>query len=342
MKKSFNEIREYICSKKNLGSNFKPEWVVIVLNFNGLKDLKYSLKSILKTKSKLKFKILVVDNNSSDNSFNYLKRNYSKNNKVELLFLKKNYGWSKANNIAMKYMIMKYSPKYFTLANNDIIVHPDWLKSCHKVFDYDKKIGICGCTVYGDGEFVPYKEYLQAKKKYKKFNLVITNKHIGGMLFNIRSETIRLLAFIDEGFFFYGEEIDLQKRASKIGVKKAIVNTPIWHNTSSTHKRYKFRASLHQMIAELRLTLKHRSFFAFLKKFSSIFYNIIFFKKLKKLSKRYSGAKRLIPSDYKIINIMILLLAIIKVILNYPNLKRRIFYENNCIKKYDKIIQERK
>ena len=342
MNKSFNEIKEYICSKKNLGSNTKPDWVVIVLNFNGRKDLEYSLQSLLKTRSKLKFKILIVDNNSSDDSCSYLKKNYSNNDKIELLFLKKNYGWSKANNIAMQCMIMKYSPKYFTLANNDIIVHPEWLKSCHKAFDYDKKIGICGCTVYGDGEFVPYKQYLQAKKKYKKFNLVITNKRVGGMLFNIRAETIRLLAFIDEGFFFYGEEVDLQKRASKIGIKKAIVNTPIWHNTSSTIKRYKYRASLHQIISELRLTLKHRSFFAFLKKFSSIFYNIIFVKKLKKLSKRYSGAKRLIPSDYKIINILILLLATIKVILNYPNLKCRIFYENYYIKKNDKIIQERK
>lgn len=333
MKKSFNEIKKYICSKKNLGSNFKPEWVVIVLNFNGLKDLKYSLKSILKTKSKLKFKILVVDNNSSDNSLNYLKKNYSKNNKVELLFLKKNYGWSKANNIAMQYMIMKYNPKYFTLANNDIIVHPEWLKSCYKAFNYNKKIGICGCTVYGDGEFVPYKQYLQAKKKYKKFNLVITNKHIGGMLFSIRAETIKLLAFIDEGFFFYGEEVDLQKRAFQIGVKKAIVNTPIWHNTSSTHKRYKFRASLHQMIAQLRLALKHDSFFSFLIKFVSIFFNIIFNKKITKLSNRYSGAKRLMPSKFRIINISILFLAMARVIINYPSLRFRVLNENNSLKK---------
>ena len=336
MKKKFIEIKEYIYSRKLLSLKFKPYWIVIVLNYNGCRHLKYSLKSLLKTRSLFKFKILVVDNNSSDNSWEYLKR-YSNNKKIELLLLKKNYGWSKANNIAMKYMIKKYNPKYFTLANNDIIVHPDWLQSCHKAFNFNKKIGICGCTVFGEGEFVPYKFYLQAKKKYHKLTIKITNKFIGGMLFSIRAKTIKLLAFIDEGFFFYGEETDLQIRASKFGIKKAIVNTPIWHNTSSTHKRYKFRASLHQMISQLRLAIKHKSFFLFLIQFISIFYNIIFDSKLKKLSKTHSGARRIIPSDYKIINISILIFAAIRVILNYPILKFRIYYENQRLKKNNNI-----
>jgi len=332
MNTTFIEIKENICSKKSLGLNIRPNWIVIVLNYNGRKHLEYSLKSLLKTRSSLEFKILVVDNNSSDNSWEYLKK-YLSNKKIELLLLKRNYGWSKANNIAMKYMIKKYNPKYFTLANNDIIVHPDWLKSCNKAFNYDQKIGICGCTVFGDGEFVPYKFYLQAKKNYRKLSLKITNNNIGGMLFNIRARTIKLLAFIDEGFFFYGEETDLQVRAAKIGIKKAIVNTPIWHNTSSTQKRYKFRASFHQMISQLRLAIKHNSFFSFLRQFTSIFYNIIFNSKIKKLSKTRSGAKRIIPSDYRIINILILVFAAIRVILNYPSLQLRVLYENHCSNK---------
>jgi GT2 family glycosyltransferase len=108
MKKKFIEIKEYIYSRKLLSLKFKPYWIVIVLNYNGCRHLKYSLKSLLKTRSLFKFKILVVDNNSSDNSWEYLKR-YSNNKKIELLLLKKNYGWSKANNIAMKYMIKKYN-----------------------------------------------------------------------------------------------------------------------------------------------------------------------------------------------------------------------------------------
>jgi GT2 family glycosyltransferase len=342
MNDSFVEIKEHIYYRKFLGLNINPNpnpnWIVIVLNYNGRKHLKYSLKSLLKTRSPLKFKILVVDNNSSDNSWKYLKK-YSNNRKIELLLLKKNYGWSKANNIAMKYMIKKYNPKYFTLANNDIIVHPDWLKACHKAFNFNKKIGICGCTVFGDGEFVPYKFYLQAKKKYQKLSIKITNKFIGGMLFNIRAKTIKLLAFIDEGFFFYGEEADLQVRASKLGIKKAIVSTPIWHNTSSTHKRYKFRASFHQMISQLRLAIKHESFISFLVNFISMLYNIIFTSKIKKLSKTRSGAKRLIPSKYRIINISILIFAGIKVILNYPSLVLRIFYESSCLRKNNNDIK---
>jgi hypothetical protein len=87
------------------------------------------------------------------------------------------------------------------------------------------------------------------------------------------------------------------------------------------------------MISQLRLAIKHNSFFSFLRQFTSIFYNIIFNSKIKKLSKTRSGAKRIIPSDYRIINILILVFAAIRVILNYPSLQLRVLYENHCSNK---------
>ena len=110
MKNTYQEVKEYICSK-NIDEKYRnPDWIIILLNFNGLKELKYSIKPLLDTKANVSFKILVVDNGSIDSSWKYLKY-LLKNSKIELMRLKKNYGWSEANNIAMKYMIEKYTGK---------------------------------------------------------------------------------------------------------------------------------------------------------------------------------------------------------------------------------------
>jgi hypothetical protein len=93
------------------------------------------------------------------------------------------------------------------------------------------------------------------------------------------------------------------------------------------------------MISQLRLAIKHESFISFLVNFISMLYNIIFTSKIKKLSKNRSGAKRLIPSKYRIINISILIFAGIKVILNYPSLVLRIFYESSCLRKNNNDIK---
>lgn len=335
MKNTYQEVKEYICSK-NIDEKYRnPDWIIILLNFNGLKELKYSIKPLLDTKANVSFKILVVDNGSIDSSWKYLKY-LLKNSKIELMRLKKNYGWSEANNIAMKYMIEKYNPKFFTLANNDIVVHPDWLKGCQKVFKQNNKVGICSCNTYGNKIYVPYKIYLDAKKKYSRFNFKITQEGFGGMFFSIRTKIIKSLNFIDEGFLYFGEETDLLIRAKNQGIKIAVTNTPIWHSVSSTHKKNNFKASFHQMKAQLRLALKHGSLFHFFLKFLSLSYNLINPKKIKALIKTYPGAKRLIPSKSRTVNILILLFATIRVLISYPAIIKRILIEKKIHRKYSK------
>ena len=84
---------------------------IIIVNWNTKKYTASCLKSIYQNCS-LKNEIIVIDNNSTDDSVLYLKRHFSK---IRLLQNKKNYGYSKANNQGVK------------LAKNELIaiLNPD-------------------------------------------------------------------------------------------------------------------------------------------------------------------------------------------------------------------------
>src|SRR5437868_6971117 len=96
-----------------------PTVSIIVLNWNGRNFLKPCLDSLQKITSP-RLEILVVDNNSSDGSQDFIKKNYSK---VILIENKKNYGFAKGNNIG--YLASK--GEYILFLNNDTVVSPDFL-----------------------------------------------------------------------------------------------------------------------------------------------------------------------------------------------------------------------
>ena len=75
------------------------ELSIIIVNYNTSALLKECLNSIYTTLSKINFEIFVVDNNSSDDSVKMVKDYFSQ---VKLIENKKNIGFPKANNQAIK------------------------------------------------------------------------------------------------------------------------------------------------------------------------------------------------------------------------------------------------
>ena len=79
---------------------------VIIVNLNGENLLKECLEGI-KSQSFNKYEIIVVDNGSKDNSVEFVSTNFPD---VKLISLDKNYGFAKANNIAIEACRSKYVP----------------------------------------------------------------------------------------------------------------------------------------------------------------------------------------------------------------------------------------
>ncbi|MCG8580039.1 MAG: glycosyltransferase, partial [Bacteroidales bacterium] len=89
---------------------------VIVLTHNSASIIETCITSILKECEKLKFEIIVVDNNSSDKTAFILENNYPG---IKLLINKKNLGVAAARNIGIK----ASSGRYILLLDDDIVVH---------------------------------------------------------------------------------------------------------------------------------------------------------------------------------------------------------------------------
>ena len=71
---------------------------IIIVNFCGKNLLNECLQSITKTNYH-NYEIIIVDNNSTDDSVEFVEKNYKK---IQLLKLNKNYGFAIPNNMAAK------------------------------------------------------------------------------------------------------------------------------------------------------------------------------------------------------------------------------------------------
>jgi GT2 family glycosyltransferase len=95
---------------------------VIIVNYNSHVRLKECL-SALKNQTLLPSKIVIVDNGSGNNDQAFL-ATLSEDPYFHIIQLKKNHGFAKANNIALKTLIKH---EYVALLNPDAIPNTDWL-----------------------------------------------------------------------------------------------------------------------------------------------------------------------------------------------------------------------
>ncbi len=96
---------------------------IIIVNFNGKTHLERCLTSLKKiTYPKSRFEIIIVDNNSHDNSVTFIKNNYPY---VQLIQSKENLGFAGGNNLG----VSKAQGEYVVLLNNDTWVDENWLQA---------------------------------------------------------------------------------------------------------------------------------------------------------------------------------------------------------------------
>lgn len=105
---------------------------IIIPNYNGKHFMEPCLESLERQTMK-EFKILVVDNCSTDGSVEYMKETHPD---IELISQDKNYGFSHAVNIGIRH---SHTP-YVILLNNDTAVDKHYVEEMVKVIERNKKI----------------------------------------------------------------------------------------------------------------------------------------------------------------------------------------------------------
>jgi len=202
-----------------------PKVCIIILNWNGKELLKDCLSSIFKLTDYPNYKVIVVDNGSTDGSVEFVKKNFPK---ADVLALDKNYGFSKGNNIGIKYALKKYKPKYILLLNNDTkIIQKDWLTKLVETAESDEKIGIVGPKlIYPDGRIqhagidiknLKHRGIYEPKSMYTKIEGIDA---VTGTCLLISLKTISKIGCLDEVYSpFSFEDVDFCLRAKRQGFK---------------------------------------------------------------------------------------------------------------------------
>ncbi len=196
-----------------------PLVYIIVLTWNGKKWLESLFPSLLKTNYP-NFHILLVDNDSSDDTERFIRKHPS----VEYLKLPQNIGYAGGNNAGIRY-VLKKEPKYICLLNNDTKVMPNWLTELVTVTRSDSAIALTGPMVMDwTGKNISkgtsfMNPYLEKDYKNKELKSVYEVDSIEGCCMLIRTSVLKKIGLFDETYFAYFEEMDLQRRIKAAGYK---------------------------------------------------------------------------------------------------------------------------
>lgn len=223
------------------------EVTIIIVNYNTLYLTKQCLDSIFEHTKGINYQIIVVDNNSSDDSFNVLKKLYTN---IEIISNNVNLGFGRANNVGLK----EAKGKYILFLNSDTLLLNNSIKIFYDFFEthkYSDNIGALGCVML-DKELVPnyrnsYYQFPSVKSYFKsilsyffKFlrnsynydirkldkNHFLTVDFIVGADLFVPKNVLSTIGDFDPDYFLYWEEVDLQFRMKKQNLERLIINGP--------------------------------------------------------------------------------------------------------------------
>lgn len=230
---------------------------IIIVNYNVKFFLEQVLLSVKKATQNISSEVFVVDNNSVDGSAELVKQKFPD---VILIENKDNFGFSKANNQAIK----KASGEYILLLNPDTVVEEDTFEKCIAFMDSHSDAGGLGVKMIdGKGNFLPeskrsfpspkvafYKAFgfaslFPKSKEFSKYhlgNLSENETHevevLAGAFMLLRKKVLDEIGLLDEDFFMYGEDIDLSYRIVKAGYKNYyFADTKIIHYKGESTKK---------------------------------------------------------------------------------------------------------
>lgn len=137
-----------------------PLCSIIVLNYFGERVIENTLNSLLMINyPKDRYEIIVVDNNSQDQSKEILTKYSKEHSNIRLFFLNKNTGFSKGNNIGIK----KARGEFVALLNNDCVVEKGWLRELVKSAKKDNNIFAVNSKILLYQKFINIKFWINPK-----------------------------------------------------------------------------------------------------------------------------------------------------------------------------------
>jgi GT2 family glycosyltransferase len=209
----------------------QPLVSIVILNWNGRNYLQQFLPSVLATSYAHK-EVVVIDNASTDDSFQYLQHEYPS---VKVIRNENNYGFAKGYNVGLHQL----GSDYYILLNSDVEVDPGWIEPVIALMESDASIAVCQPKLLqfknkrlfeyagAAGGWLDYLGYPFARGRIfdvceednGQYNEPSPVFWASGAAMFVKASVYRELGGLDEFLFAHQEEIDFCWRAQLSGYK---------------------------------------------------------------------------------------------------------------------------
>lgn len=196
---------------------------IVILTYNSLHVIGECLSKI----NLLKYKIVVVDNASSDGTTTFVEKNFSN---IELIKLDKNVGYGNGNNVALNAVDTEFA----LVLNPDAFISEENIEKVLDVMKKDELVASAGPLIFNQCQPSQAEianrlklidgDVLGARKLFlkKDGDNVLVRFVVGAVLF-LRTSIFKKIGFFDKNIFLFYEDDELSKRAEKNGYKNIMV-----------------------------------------------------------------------------------------------------------------------
>ncbi len=223
-----------------------PSTYVVIVNWNGKEILKKCLATFFANTNALDVHLVLVDNASIDGSLEMVRHDFPQ---VQIVINKENLGFSKGNNQGIE-IALEADTKQVLLLNNDIEIEDiNWLATLSEILNSDRKIGVVGCKLlFADGKIQHAGGCVRLRGAYHigeheedrgQYDKLASVDYVTGAALLIKSEVIRKIGLLDEGFTpLYCEDTDWCVRAQFYGYTVIYSPKPtLIHHCGSSAKK---------------------------------------------------------------------------------------------------------
>lgn len=223
----------------------QPKVSIVLLNCNRNDDTLDCIRSLKETDEAVE--IILVDNGSQPNPQQLYERLHP-----DVVFIRseENTGTPIGNNIGIR-TALEHGADYVMMLNNDTIVDKNFLKPLLAAMEMDKRIGVAGGKIYyhsdpkriwfAGGKFNKRTARVEhvgmLKYDHEIGSMENDNDFISGCFSMFRASVLREVGLLDEQFFAYMEDVDLNVRIKNAGYRLAYIPEAfIYHKVSTTIK----------------------------------------------------------------------------------------------------------
>ncbi|MBN2073000.1 MAG: glycosyltransferase [Actinobacteria bacterium] len=254
-----------------MASDDDPLISIVTVNYNGKIYLEKLFDSILSLDyPQEKLQIIMVDNNSTDDSIKFVRNRYPA---VEIVALKENRGYAGGNNEGLKIA----RGDYIALVNNDCTVNPDWIRQMLPLFRQSSegsRIGAVGPKVVFYWPYIPLQMIARSADFKEDAKVLKNSRRLGVMVSGAGIRTRKTGKNLDRGQAdgaeirylegFYPAETDAKGRVFRWTNESAVMALPIVDSDEDLVLKLKLSSYLtpnklklvigEEILSEIRLT----------------------------------------------------------------------------------------